>query len=76
MQNNNIQDKDIHIGEHVLKYGETKSTEGITKKLITERLTEYFNGNVDEATKLTEFIYSNRSSTSKPVLKLNIGKQK
>ncbi len=74
MQSNNIQDKDIHIGEHVLKYGESKSTEGITKKLIVERLTEYFNGNTEEANKVTDFIYSNRSSTSKPVLKLNIGK--
>lgn len=74
MQSNNIQDKDIHIGEHVLKYGESKSTEGITKKLILDRLTEYFNGNAEEANKVTDFIYSNRSSTSKPVLKLNMGK--
>jgi hypothetical protein len=74
MQSNSIQDKDIHIGEHVLKYGETKSTEGITKKLILERLTEYFGGNQEEATKVTEFIYSNRNSSSKPVLKLNMNK--
>ncbi len=75
MQSNNIQDKDIHIGDHVLKYAETKSTEGITKKLILERLTEYFGGNQDEAEKATEHIYSNRSSSSKPVLKLNMGKK-
>ena len=73
MQSNNIQDKDIHIGEHVLKYGESKSTEGITKKLITERLTEYFQ-NEQKALEVTEFIYSNRNSVSKPVLKLNIPK--
>ena len=76
MVTNSIQDKDIHIGEHVLKYGETKSTEGITKKLIMERLTEYFQGNQEEAEKVTEYIYSNRNSSSKPTLKLNIGKSK
>jgi hypothetical protein len=75
MQNHQIQDKDIHIGEHVLKYAETKSTEGITKKLIMERLTEYLQGDETEAAKITEFIYSNRNSSSKPVLKLNMGKK-
>ncbi len=75
MQSNQIQDKDIHIGDHVLKYAETKTTEGITKKLIMERLTEYFNGNEEEATKVTDFIYSNRTSSSKPVLKLNMGRK-
>ncbi len=75
MQNQQIQDKDIHIGDHVLKYAETKSTEGITKKLIMERLTEYFQGDEAEATKVTDFIYSNRNSSSKPVLKLNMGKK-
>ncbi len=73
MQQNKIEDKDIHIGDHILKYGETKSTEGITKKLITERLTEYFQ-NEQKALEVTEFIYSNRNSVSKPVLKLNIPK--
>lgn len=70
MKSHNIEDKDIHIGEHVLKYTETKSTEGITKKLILERLTEYFQGNQEEAAKLTEFIYANRSSTVKGGIKL------
>ena len=75
MQSNKIQDKDIHIGEHVLKYAETKSTEGITKKLITERLLDYFQGNQAEAEKVIDFIYSNRNSTSKAAIKLNMGKK-
>ena len=76
MVSHSIQDKDIHIGEHVMKYGEAKSTESITKKLILEKLTEFFGGNSAEAERATEFIYSNRSSTSKPFLKLGPNKQK
>lgn len=70
IQTNHFEDKDIHIGEHVMKYGETKTTESISKRLILERLTEYFGGNAEEAERATEFIYSNRTSTSRPHLKL------
>ena len=76
MVSHSIQDKDIHIGDHVMKYGEAKSTESITKKLILEKLTEFFGGNSAEAERATEFIYSNRSSTSKPFLKLGLNKEK
>jgi hypothetical protein len=76
MVSHSIQDKDIHIGDHVMKYGEAKSTESITKKLILEKLTEFFGGNREEAERATEFIYSNRSSTSKPFLKLGPNKEK
>ena len=72
METNNITTKDIIYGDKKIKYIRTKNIESITKKLIFEKLNQYFKSN-KEATEITEFIYSDRKSDYKTSIKvLNI----
>jgi hypothetical protein len=75
MENNNITNKDIIFGNKKIKYGTMKVQEGITKKLIQDKLTLYFK-NPERATEVTEFIYNERNSSQKPILKITEIKDK
>jgi hypothetical protein len=69
MKSNNITHKDITVGDGIkLKYAELKTQENISKRMILDRLTKYFN-NVTKANEITNFIYSERKSDVKSYLK-------
>ncbi len=70
MERNQYQDKDIDVGNYKVKYSATKQTESVTKKLIYERLYQYFHEDENKAKELLEFIYQDRSSTTKTSIKL------
>lgn len=69
MERNNIEDREIIIENNSkLKYSKMKVTETITKKLIIEKLTEYYK-NENKAKEITDYIYSDRKSELKKYLK-------
>ena len=69
MSNNDILDKEIIFENNKIKCGSSKTTESITKKLIFERLKQFLK---DEnlATQATNYIYSDRNSSQKLILKI------
>lgn len=69
IEENNYQDKDIIFGDKKIKYAISKSQDGITKKLILEKLTIFLK-NSEMAQNATKFIYSERNSTEKSILKI------
>jgi len=75
LEKNNITNKDIIFGEKKIKYSLMKVQEGITKKLIQERL-KIFLKSESMANQATEFIYSDRNSNQKPVIKITNMKNK
>ncbi len=85
MENNNITDRDIDVGDFKIKYSSNKKTEGITKKLIYERLLQFlqnhpnnaFSGNSqneEKAKELLDFIYQERTSEMIHSIKLSAKK--
>ena len=75
METNNITTKDIIYGDKKIKYIRTKNTEGITKKLIYEKLRNYFQSD-KSASEATEYIYKDRSSEYKTSIKITDVKNK
>jgi septal ring factor EnvC (AmiA/AmiB activator) len=73
MENNNITDRDIDVGDFKLKYSTSKKTEGVTKKLIYERLVQFLN-NEQKAKELLDFIYQERNSEMINSIKLSAKK--
>jgi hypothetical protein len=69
MEKNNITDKDIIFGDKKIKYSKIKVQDTITKKLIEERL-KIFLKNENMANDATKFIYSDRNSNQKVLLKI------
>lgn len=69
IEENNYQDKDIIFGDKKIKYAVSKSQDGITKKLILEKLTIFLKSS-EIAQNATKFIYSERNSTEKSILKI------
>ena len=69
IEENNYQDKDIIFGDKKIKYVVSKSQDGITKKLILEKLTIFLKNN-EIAENATKFIYSERNTTAKSILKI------
>ena len=69
MERNKIENKDIIFGDSKIKYVQNKVQEGITKKLIQERL-KLFLKNEQLALQATEFIYSDRNANIKKTLKI------
>ncbi len=74
MEQNKITDRDIDVGDFKLKYSQNKKTESVTKKLILERLQQYFNGNEQKAKELLDFIYQERTSEMISSIKLSAKK--
>jgi hypothetical protein len=70
MQKNNITDKDIIFGDKKIKFATSKVQDGITKKLIYDRLKIYLKDDV-EANNATNFIYSDRNISEKNYLKIS-----
>jgi len=69
IEENNYQDKDIIFGDKKIKYAVSKSHDGITKKLILEKLTIFLKSS-EMAQNATKFIYSERNTTAKSILKI------
>lgn len=69
MERNKIENKDIIFGDSKIKYVKNKVQDGITKKLIQERL-KLFLKNEQLALQATEFIYSDRNTNIKKTLKI------
>lgn len=74
MKTNNITNNDIVLNDGKLKYYNSKSTEPISKKLVTEKINEYFKNNKLEGDKLLDYIFNNRDKKIIPVLKRVIQK--
>jgi hypothetical protein len=74
MKTNNITNNDIVLNDGKLKYYNSKSTEPISKKLVTEKINEYFKDNKLEGDKLLDYIFNNRDKKIIPVLKRVIQK--
>lgn len=74
MKKNNITNNDIVLNDGKLKYYNSKLTEPISKKLITEKINEYFKNNKLEGDKLLDYIFNNRDKKVIPVLKRVIQK--
>jgi hypothetical protein len=75
MEQNNVTNKDIIYGDKKIKYSLMKTQDNITKKLIYERL-KIFLKSESVATDATNFIYSDRNSNQKPVIKISNIKNK
>ncbi len=73
MENNNITDRDIDVGDFKLKYSSNKKTESVTKKLIYERLVQFLQ-NEEKAKELLDFIYQERNSEMITSIKLSAKK--
>ncbi len=73
MERNNITDRDIDVGDFKLKYSSNKKTEGVTKKLIYERLVQFLQ-NEAKAKELLDFIYQERNSEMIHSIKLSAKK--
>lgn len=69
LESNKITDKDIIFGDKKIKYSLMKTQDCISKKLIYDRLKLYFK-NDKEAENATNFIYNDRNSKQKPVIKI------
>ena len=69
MENNKITDKDIIFGDKKIKYSLMKVPDSISKKLIHDRLKLFFK-NEKEAEEATQFIYNDRNSKQKPIIKI------
>ena len=70
LESNKITNKDIIYGDKKIKYSLMKTQDNITKKLIYERL-KFFLKSESVATDATNFIYSDRNSNQKPVIKIS-----
>jgi predicted transcriptional regulator len=69
IEENNYQSKDIILGDKKIKYAIMKNQDSITKKLILERLTSFLKS-AEIAQNATQFIYSERNTTQKSILKI------
>lgn len=70
IERNKIMDKEIIINDKKIKYATQKVQDNITKKLILERLKIYLK-NENSALEATNFIYNNRESTLKKLIKIS-----
>ena len=75
LEKNKITNKDIIYGDKKIKYFLMKTQDNITKKLIYERLKIFMKSEV-MATDATNFIYSDRNSNQKPIIKISNIKNK
>jgi hypothetical protein len=66
---NKLNNYDFELQNHMIKVGESKTTETITKELVEQKLSEFLK-DVNLGKKATEYIYSNREVKTRPVLKL------
>lgn len=72
---NKLNNYDFELQHHMIKVGESKTTETITKELLENKLSEFLK-DVNLGKKATEYIYNNREVKTRPVLKLLKKKEK
>jgi len=70
MEKNSITEKDIIFGDKKIKYATSNVQDGVTKKLILERLTIFLK-NESTANDATNFIYSKRNVEQKKFIKIS-----
>jgi hypothetical protein len=70
MEKNGITEKDIVFGNKKIRYVKSTNQISITKKLINEKLMEYYK-NVAEAEKVTNFLYSDRERVEKVTIRVD-----
>lgn len=75
LEKNKITNKEIIYGDKKIKYSLMKTQDTITKKLIEQRLKIYLNSDT-KGTEATNFIYSERNSNEKAVLRITDIKNK
>jgi hypothetical protein len=68
MNQNSMQNKYINIGTGKLKCVTSTRSSTITRKHVTNRLTEYYK-NEDKAKEVTDFIYDNRAKFQSTALR-------
>ncbi len=71
IEQNDYQDRDIVVGDYKMKYTKNKQTESVTKKMIYERLMQYFQQDEEQVTNIMNSIYNDRNVTIKTSLKLS-----
>lgn len=72
---NKLNNYDFELQHHMIKVGESKTTETVTRELVEQKLSEFLK-DVNLGKKATEYIYSNREVKTRPVLKLLKKKEK
>jgi hypothetical protein len=72
---NKLNNYDFELQHHMIKVGESKTTESVSRELIEDRLSDFLK-DVNLGKKATEFIYNNREVKTRPVLKLLKKKEK
>lgn len=70
MNDKDILDKELIFDKRKIKCANNKISESITKKYLIDRLTIYFKDD-KKAQEITNFIYNNRKSTNKILLKIS-----
>jgi hypothetical protein len=72
MKDNNIDEFDIKDGQ--ICYSKKHIKKPITKKMLTNILSKYFNGDTEKANKINDYILENREETIKETIvrKINI----
>ena len=70
MNEKEILDKELIFDKRKIKCTQSKISESITKKLILDRLMNYFEDE-SKANEITNYIYNNRKSTNKILLKVS-----
>jgi hypothetical protein len=70
MEDNKITEKEIIYGNKKIKYASQKVTENISKKMILEKLTLFFQSD-EMAKKATNYIYDERTSNTKNYIKIS-----
>ena len=70
MEKNGITEKDIVFGNKKIRYVKSANQISITKKLIHERLAQYYK-NEGEAEKVTNFLYSDRERVEKVTIRVD-----
>ena len=76
MANNGIQNKDINVSDGKLRYHAAKRQSAVSRKHIVNSLAMFFKGDYAKAQEATEFIYNNRESTERVLLKRTVRKSK
>ena len=72
---NKLNNYDFELQHHMIKVGESKSTETVTRELVEQKLSEFLK-DINLGKKATEYIYSNREVKTRPILKLLKKKEK
>ncbi len=71
VETNNIQDKELIMGDFKLKYSLKKQTGTVTKKHTFDQLKKYFHNDENKANECLELIYSDRGSKSFPSMNIS-----